>query len=200
VKILIAPRSHSSSRDGLRSVDRERLTGRSHRMPAHRKNLQRRAARFRMRAMSAESRLVGAALTALLHLLVLWVLLRVAAGTVAPPQPPALQTVSAERLRDAGEQRVEVDIRPQLATRRGRACDGSSYVGVGITADPRTDRIVLVGENTPAARAGLRHDDIVLNPMVWQHAHVDGALLLVRVLRAGGPVTLPVIVGRICIE
>ena len=153
-----------------------------------------------MHVMSAESRLVGAALTALLHLLVLWVLLRGAPGPVVPPQPPALQAVSAERLREAGEQLVEVDIRPPLATRRGRACDGSSYVGVGITADPRTDRIVLVGENTPAARAGLRRDDLVLNPTVWQHAHVEGAMLLVRVLREGGQVTLPVLVGRICIE
>jgi len=154
-----------------------------------------------MHAMSAEARLVGAAVTAMLHLLVWWVLLRGAPGASAPPQTPALQAVSAERLRDAGEQLVvEVDIRPPLATRRGRACDGSSYVGVGITADPRTDRIILVGDNTPASRAGLRHDDIVLNPTVWQHAHVEGALLLVRVLREGGKVTLPVLVGRICIE
>ena len=153
-----------------------------------------------MHAMRAESRLVGAALTALLHLLVLWVLLRGAPGPVAPPQPPALHAVSAERLRDAGEQLVEVDIRPSLAIRRGRACDGSSYVGVDITADPRTDRIILVGEDTPAARAGLRHNDLVLNPTVWQHAHVEGAMLLVRVLREGGQVTLPVLVGRICIE
>jgi hypothetical protein len=153
-----------------------------------------------MRAMSAESRLVGAALTALLHLLVLWVLLRVAAGPAAPPQPPARHGASVQRLHDAGEQLVEVDIRPQLAARRGRACVGSSYVGIGITADPRTDRIILVGENTPASRAGLRHDDIVLNPGVWQDAHVEGALLLVLVLREGGLVTLPVRVGRICIE
>jgi hypothetical protein len=175
------------------------LTGRSHQELAD-KNRQRRASGLRMDAMSAESRLVGATLTALLHLLVLWVLLRVAASSDAPPQPPALHAASAEQLRDAGEQLVEVDIRPQLATRRGRACDGSSYVGVGITADPRTDRIILVGENTPASRAGLRHGDIVLNPSVWQHAHVEGSLLAVLVLREGGQVTLPVLVGRICIE
>lgn len=153
-----------------------------------------------MHVMRADSRLVGGALTALLHLLVLWVLLRVAPGPVTPPPPAALQPASAERLREAGEQLVEVDIRPQLSTRRGRACDGSGYVGVGITTDPRTDRIILVGENTPAARAGLRHDDIVLNPGVWEHAHLEGAVLLVRVLREGGQVTLPVLVGRICIE
>jgi len=153
-----------------------------------------------MHGMSAESRLVGAALTALLHVLVLWVLLRDAAGPVAALRPPALHAAKVERLRDAGEQRVEVDISPQLATRGGRPCDGSGYVGIGITADPRTDRIILVGENTPASRAGLRHDDIVLNPSVWQIARVEGTLLLVLVLREGGQLTLPVRVGRICIE
>ena len=35
--------------------------------------------------------------------------------------------------------------------------------------DPRTERIILVGDDTPASRAGLQHDDIVLNPGVWRH-------------------------------
>ena len=152
-----------------------------------------------MHAMSGESRLIGATLTVLLHLLVLGMLLRVTAHLVPPPEPPALQAASAKRLRGAGEQLVDVDIRPGLATHRGRPCAGSSYVGIGITADPRTDRIIIVGDDTPASRAGLRHDDIVLNPSVWEYAHVEGALLLVLVLRDGGQVTLPVLVGRICI-
>ena len=152
-----------------------------------------------MYAMSVESRLIGAALTVLLHLVVLGALLRVTARLIPPPEPPALRAASAERLRGAGEQLVEVDIRPGLATRSGRPCAGSSYVGIGITADPRTDRIIIVGDDTPASRAGLRHDDIVLNPSVWEYAHVEGALLLVLVLRDGGQVTLPVLVGRICI-
>ena len=50
-----------------------------------------------MDAMCAESRLVGAALTALLHLLVLWGLLRVPAGSDTPPRPPELQAASAEQ-------------------------------------------------------------------------------------------------------
>jgi len=152
-----------------------------------------------MHAVSAESRLIGAVLTALLHLLVLAGLLRATARPVESPKPPALQPASAQRLRGAGEQLVEVDIRPGLSARHGRACDGSSYVGIGITTDPRTDRIILVGDDTPASRAGMRHDDIVLNPSVWQHAHVEGALLFVVVLRDGGQVTLPVLVDRICI-
>src|SRR5690349_17154375 len=152
-----------------------------------------------MNGMSAESRLIGAALTALLHLLVVWMLLRVATGPVTPPQPPALQAASAERLRGAGEQLVEVDISPRLATRRGRACGGSSYVGIGITADPRTQRIILVGDDTPASRAGLRHDDIVLNPEVWRQPLREGMVLRVLVLRDRTKLLVTVRVGTICI-
>jgi hypothetical protein len=93
---------------------------------------------------------------------------------------------------------VPVDIRPALAT-RALACPGSTYVGVGITADPRTQRIVMVGDDTPAARAGLRRDDIVLNPEVWGDAQQDGVVLRVRVLREGGTTIVPVRVGWICI-
>jgi TRAP-type C4-dicarboxylate transport system permease large subunit len=79
---------------------------------------------------------------------------------------------------------------------RGIVCEGSSYIGVGVTADPRTDRIILVGDNTPASRAGLQHDDIVLNPAVWRDAHVEGTLLHVLVLREGGQRLVSVLVGK----
>jgi hypothetical protein len=146
-----------------------------------------------------EPRAVAATLALLLHLLILSALLRVTARVVEPPPPPvATQAPNADRLRDAGEGLVSVDIRPGLST-HGLACPGSTYVGVGITADPRTQRIILVGDDTPASRAGLRHDDIVLNPEVWRDAHREGVLLRVRVLRDGMKATLTVRVGRICI-
>src|SRR6185295_17192158 len=99
----------------------------------------------------------------------------------APPFA-GFEVVGAERLRDAGDRLVSVDIRPGLS---GSAplCPGSSYIGVGVTADPRTERIIMVGDDTPASRAGLQRDDIVLNPSVWREAHEDGTLLLVHVLR-----------------
>ena len=118
-------------------------------------------------------RAVGATATVLLHVLILSALLGVTANAPRPPQPAASQERSADMLRDAGDQIVRVDIPSELST-RGLVCAGSSYVGIGITADPRTDRIILVGENTPAARAGLQHDDIVLNPSVWRDAHQEG--------------------------
>ena len=145
-----------------------------------------------------EPRALGALLTVLLHGLILFALLRVTAGVVEPLQPPSAQDISADTLRDAGEGIVSVDIRPRPST-SGLACPGSKYVGVGITADPRTQRIIMVGDDTPASRAGLQHDDIVLNPEVWNDAHQEGALLRVRVLRDGMTAIVPVRVGWICI-
>ncbi|MDQ6638053.1 MAG: hypothetical protein M3Z15_00105 [Pseudomonadota bacterium] len=138
-------------------------------------------------------------LTVLLHLLILSALLRVTAGVIEPPPPTAGQEISADRLRGAGRQIVSVDIGPARST-SGLACTGSSYVGVGVTADPRTERIVIVGENTPASRAGLLHDDIVLNPSVWRDAHQNGVVLQVMILREGVKMTVSVRVGEICIE
>ena len=59
---------------------------------------------------------------------------------------------------------------------------------------------MLVGDDTPASRAGLQHDDIVLNPEVWRDAHREGIVLHVTILREGVKMTVPVRVGKICIE
>jgi len=106
-----------------------------------------------------------------------------------------LHGVSVQELREAGERLVDVDISVGLAVRQGRPCSAIA----AMSADPRTNRVILVGDDTPASRAGLRHDDIVLKPDVWRFAHVEGALLHVLVLREGGTLTLPMLVGRICI-
>ena len=143
-------------------------------------------------------RAVAAILTVLLHLLILSALVRVTASVVKPPQPPAAQETSADKLHGAGEQIIPVDISPGLSM-SGIACAGSSYIGVGVTADPGSERIVLVGENTPASRAGLQHDDIVLNPGVWRDAHKEGALLHLVILREGAKLAVLVRVGKICI-
>ena len=148
--------------------------------------------------MHVETRVVAAILTALLHLLIVFALVRVTASVGRPPPPAAARETSADKLRDAGERIISVDISPGLST-HGLVCAGSSYIGVGVTAEPGSERIILVGDNTPASRAGLRHDDIVLNPGVWRDAHTEGALLRVLVLREGVKMALAVQVGKICI-
>ena len=147
--------------------------------------------------MPAVPRAVAAVLTVLLHLLILYALVRVPFGLVNPPPPAAEQETTAEQLHGAGEHIVSVDIRPGLSV-RGRVCAGSSYVGVGVTATPDSDRILLVGDDTPASRAGLQPDDVVLNPEVWQHARTEGALLRMLILRAGMTRVVTVLVGKIC--
>ena len=149
--------------------------------------------------MDAGIRTGAAVATLLLHWLALSEFLRVTAPEAPPPPQAVTYALSATKLRGGGERVVSVDIIPALAT-RGVACAGSSYVGIGITADPRTDRIILVGDDTPASRAGLRNDDIVLNPVVWRDAHVEGKLLRVEILREGYRLVVPVLVGKICIE
>jgi hypothetical protein len=148
--------------------------------------------------MPAVSRSVAAVLTVLLHLLILFALVRVPSSPAEPPLPPAEQETTADRLHGAGEHIVSVDIRPGLSV-RGRVCSGSSYVGVGVTATPDSGRILLVGDDTPASRAGLQPDDVVLNPEVWQEARTEGALLRMVILREGVTRVVTVLVGKICI-
>jgi hypothetical protein len=57
----------------------------------------------------------------------------------------------------------------------------------------------MVGDDTPASRAGLQHDDIVLNPEVWRDAYQEGVVLRLLVLRDGAKTIVPVRVGWICI-
>ena len=148
--------------------------------------------------MRLEPRAVAGLLSVAVHALVLSALVRVAAASIEAPRP-AEQEPTADRLREAGDRIARVELRPGLLT-SGRPCSGSSYVGVGVTADPRTERIILVGDDTPASRAGLLHDDIVLNPAVWDESHREGVLLRVKVLREGVTLTVPVRVGKICID
>ena len=142
-------------------------------------------------------RAVAAVLTVLLHLLILFALVRVTASADKPPPPAAEQEMTADKLHGAGEQIVSVDIRPGLST-HGRVCAGSSYIGLGLTATTGSERIILVGDDTPASRAGLQRDDIVLNPGVWQHAHTEGALLRMEILRNGVKMVVAVLVGKVC--
>ena len=143
-------------------------------------------------------RAVAAMLSVLLHVLIAAAFVRAATAFIDAPRP-AEHEATADKLRGAGDRVARMELRPGLAA-SGLACSGSSYVGVGVTADPRTERIILVGDDTPASRAGLQHDDIVLNPAVWHAPHREGDVLAVQVLREGATLLVPVRIGKICID
>lgn len=149
--------------------------------------------------MHVAPRAVAAGFTVLLHLAIVLGLTRVTTAVEKPPPPPGAHAVTVDRLYSVGERLVDVDLVPSGSTTSDLACAGSRYVGVGVTADPRTERVILVGDDTPASRAGLQHDDIVLNPEVWRQTLREGMILRVRVLREGGTLVIPVRVGTICI-
>ena len=149
--------------------------------------------------MHVAPRAVAASFTVLLHLGIALGLLHVTADGEKPPPPPSVYGIAVDRLYAAGERIVSVDIVAPGWTSADLACPGSRYVGVGVTTETRTERIMLVGDDTPASRAGLRPDDIVLNPEVWDQPLRAGLVLHVLVLRDGGKFLIPVRVGTICI-
>ena len=149
--------------------------------------------------MHVAPRAVAASFTVLLHLGLVLALMRVTAGVEKPARPPSAHGIVVDRLYAVGERVVNVDLDVPGPTTSDLACAGSRYVGVGVTADPRTERIILVGDDTPASRAGLQHDDIVLNPEVWRQTLRAGMVLHVLVLRDRGTFVIPVRVGTICI-
>jgi len=142
---------------------------------------------------------IAGMLSVLLHLLILSALLRVATGLAHPP-PLSNQEATADKLRGAGERIARVELLRAGVPMNGLTCSGSSYVGVGVLADPRTQRIILVGDDTPASRGGLQHDDIVLNPDVWRDSRQEGTLLRVQILREGVTMIVSVRVAKICID
>jgi hypothetical protein len=147
--------------------------------------------------MRLEPRAVAAVLSVLLHVLILSALLHVAMAAVKPPQPP--DDTTASKLRGAGERVMSLELRPGMSA-SDLDCSDRSYIGVGVTSDPHTERILVVGENTPASRAGLQHDDFVLNPDVWRDSRRDGVVLHMLILREGVKMAVLVRVGKICIE
>jgi len=149
--------------------------------------------------MHVAPRAVAASFTVLLHLAIVLGLTRVTTAVEKPPAPPVAHAITVDQLHAVGERIVNVDIVPSGSTTSDLACAGSRYVGVGVTADPRTERVILVGDDTPASRAGLQHDDIVLNPEVWRQTLREGMILRVLVLRDRGKLVIPVRVGTICI-
>ena len=78
--------------------------------------------------MRAVPRAGAAVLTVLLHLPILFALVRVTASTGKPPQPAAENEMAADKLHGAGEQIIRVDIRPSVST-HGRACERRSSLG-----------------------------------------------------------------------
>jgi len=102
----------------------------------------------------------------------------------------------ASRRRRSNHQRRQSVRACQRAVWRARAAATSASVS---PPSPVLNASSSWVTTPPASRAGLQHDDIVLNPGVWRDAHREGALLHVVILRDGVKMAMAVQVGKICI-
>lgn len=114
--------------------------------------------------------------TILLHLLLLLALL-----PVVPTQQPAGDTDRPQDVKSlkGGQGLVEAKIIAGEGL-SGASCQGGSYVGIGLTVG-RNGFIMMVGENTPASRAGLERGDVILNEGdLWIKEWKEGDIVVIK--------------------
>jgi hypothetical protein len=148
------------------------------------------------------ARVIGAAASVVLHALLGLSLMRVTAGASPPPrgsQAAEKRESSAERIYGAG---LAIYTNPgNTSTATGLACAKHSYIGIGVMLSFQDNHIIAVGDNTPAARAGLREGDIIANVEVLDYGQAkEGTIHHLIVSRGGLASPVRVVVGRICSE
>jgi hypothetical protein len=142
---------------------------------------------------------ICAALVLLLHALTVLALLPTSSAA-PPPQHTKPPPQAPERLTGA-DRDVTVRVKlPGPGNAGGISCTGGSYIGVGVMVSAR-DEVMMVGERTPAERAGLMRGDKVMNGEVWtRDSNVAGTVLHLVIMRDGKQFERDVTVGRICTD
>lgn len=126
-----------------------------------------------------------------LHALLILSLLH---ATASAPKPPP----------QGGTAWLDHDETPPIKHLRGADdVDGvihcaNSYIGIGVLIASFRDRVLMVGENTPAERGGLLPGDYILNPSELGTNFEEGHVLNLRVSRDGVELAITVAVRRIC--
>jgi C-terminal processing protease CtpA/Prc len=148
-------------------------------------------------------RIVGTAGSIALHALLILSLLHI---TGTAPKPPPQHTDWKDEpeqvtklLRGADQGLVPTTpIADGQTIAGGITCADRSYVGIGIMIASFMDRVMMVGDDTPASRAGLLPGDFILNPGELGTNFEEGHVLNLRVSRDGVEMAITVAVRRIC--
>ncbi len=128
-----------------------------------------------------------------IHILVLILLL--STTSVAKRLPKKQENVPVHTM--AREDRLK----GEETTGDGLACSGYHYTGIGIRINYGSGTITDVGPNTPAAVAGLREGDVLVEPnQLGPDRFVVGTVLVLDIIRAGVEMKVPIHIGRICNE
>ncbi len=149
--------------------------------------------------MSNTSRYLGAAASGLAHVLLLLLLLDATSrATKLPPKPADIaREHTAQHVYGAGL--VPVNLQDGTGMHLGQECPDRHYTGIGVLTSSAEDRIIDIGPNTPAERAGLKRGDAILNPEVFQtDNYPPGAILHLRIRRDDGELEVRVVPAKIC--
>ncbi len=120
-------------------------------------------------------------------------------GSGAPPESDARQLRSRELPPLTVTLIPEGGFAPAGASAPEPPCP-SSYVGIGIMSG-RDGAVIMVGDNTPAARAGLQVGDVIVNhEQIGPDRYSAGTPLFLRIARAGVSKTVVVVVGAVCYD
>lgn len=138
----------------------------------------------------------GLILTLLLHAALLLSLVRVTGSSAAPP-PKQTNHPPAPHLHARSD---SVDVLLIPGDGKGgihKPCAGTEYVGIGVMLSSRGDWILLIGENTPASRAGLHIGDTVLNREALNEPRLGATIRLV-IERGGSQFPVEMAAATIC--
>jgi hypothetical protein len=133
-------------------------------------------------------------------------LLAFVAGAIPGCTPPSSGYPQGEKMRDlSGMDKEPVPLQVTLlGDGQGMTpedlveCEGGEYVGIGIWQGPG-GAVLMVGDNTPASRAGMRVGDVLLNGDILEpNRYPKGTAVRLRVLRGGAELLLTIFVGRVC--
>lgn len=78
-----------------------------------------------------------------------------------------------------------------------KRCD--SYEGIGIVYGFMTNAIIKVAPGSPADKAGMKKDDIIITP-IWNMEFKFGETVVILLDRGGKKIKVKVLIDRICQE
>jgi predicted metalloprotease with PDZ domain len=113
------------------------------------------------------------------------------AQAAPPPPPPEPVSVS---IRDE-------HLRGATSVGDGLQCGGEWYDGLGILIKPMLGEVTSIGPGTPAAAAGLRAGDVIINSEILGiNRYTVGTVLKLRVMRDGREIQIDLVIGKVCNE